>query len=139
LKNNLKPILCIGEVLADYEAGKTKEIVAEQFNSSLNGILRGNSVTIAYEPVWAIGTGKAATGEQANDTISFIRSSIAERYGMDTANDMRILYGGSVTASNVAEFVEQPDIDGALVGGASLKPAEFLGIVQKTARVKSRS
>jgi len=91
---------------------------------------------IAYEPVWAIGTGKAATGKQANETISFIRRSIAKMYSKEGAQELRILYGGSVTADNTAEFMQQPEIDGALVGGASLKADQFLSIVQQTAEIR---
>ncbi len=91
---------------------------------------------IAYEPVWAIGTGKAATGEQANKTIGFIRRTISEKYGKRIAQEVRILYGGSVTADNIAEFMEQSEIDGALVGGASLKANEFLSIVRQTSEVR---
>ena len=93
---------------------------------------------IAYEPVWAIGTGKAATGEQANETISFIRRNIAKLYDDKIAQEIRVLYGGSVTAANAAEFMQQPEIDGALVGGASLKANEFLSIVTQTAVIKPR-
>ena len=93
---------------------------------------------IAYEPIWAIGTGKAATGEQANETIGLIRHNIVELYSESTGQDVRILYGGSVTAANATEFLKQPEIDGALVGGASLKAAEFLSIVKQTAEIRSR-
>jgi len=136
INHNLKPVLCVGENLQEYEAGKTREVVTEQLNSSLVGIDLGNTLTIAYEPVWAIGTGKAATGKQANETISLIRSLIADRYDSEIAVNMRILYGGSVTAGNIAEFVSQPDIDGALVGGASLKAREFIGIVRATSDIR---
>ncbi len=139
LKQNIKPILCVGENLKDYEAGKTQNIVSDQLKFSLVGVDIGNNLTIAYEPVWAIGTGKAASGKQANETISFIRSIIAKKYDTDIANNMRILYGGSVTASNIAEFVSQPDIDGALVGGASLKAKEFVGIVTITSTTRNKS
>ena len=91
---------------------------------------------IAYEPVWAIGTGKAAGGEQAAATINFIRNSLAELWAKDIAQDLRILYGGSVTGNNIAEFISESEIDGALVGGASLKAEEFLSIVSQTAAIK---
>jgi triosephosphate isomerase (TIM) len=130
IKNNLKPILCVGENLEQYEAGKTRQIVTEQITSSLSGVQSAETLTIAYEPVWAIGTGRAATGKQANETISLIRSLIARKYSANVAGNLRILYGGSVIAANIAEFVSQPDIDGALVGGASLKAQEFVGIVK---------
>ncbi len=128
----LKPILCIGEKLAENEAGKTEEVVSGQLKSSLAGIASLDGLIVAYEPVWAIGTGRAATGEQANETIAFIRRNISGLYDDKVAREIRILYGGSVTAANVAEFMPQPEIDGALVGGASLKAAEFLSIVTQT-------
>jgi len=136
LRAGLKPILCIGERLEENEAGRTEEVVTEQLRSSLAGIDYLSSLTIAYEPVWAIGTGKAATGEQSNETISLIRHNISQQYGKRIADDLRILYGGSVTAENAAEFINQPEIDGALVGGASLKAAEFLSIVKQTSEIK---
>jgi len=132
----LKPILCIGERLEENEAGRTEEVVTEQLWSSLTGINYPRGLLIAYEPVWAIGTGKAATGEQANETISLIRRNVAKLYGKEIAQDMRILYGGSVTAENAAEFINQPEIDGALVGGASLKADQFLSIVTQTSEIK---
>ena len=136
LKVGLKPILCIGERLEENEAGRTEEVVTEQLGSSLTGIDYINGLIIAYEPVWAIGTGRAATGEQANETISQIRRNIARLYSDGIAQDMRILYGGSVTAANATEFMKQPEIDGALVGGASLKATEFLSIVTQTSAIK---
>ncbi len=136
LKAGLKPILCIGERLEENEAGRTEEVVTEQLRSSLAGIDYPDGFIIAYEPVWAIGTGKAATGKQANQTISLIRHHIARLYGETAAQDVRILYGGSVTAANAAEFMQQPEIDGALVGGASLKADEFLSIVRQTAEIR---
>lgn len=137
MKVNLKPILCIGERLAENEAGRTEEVVSEQLKSALAGIECVNPLVIAYEPVWAIGTGKAATGEQANQTITFIRHKLAQLYHEKVAQEMCILYGGSVTSANIDEFVKYRDIDGALVGGASLKAAEFIGIVSQTAKIKS--
>jgi len=138
LKAGLKPILCIGERLEENEAGKTEGVVAEQLKSALAGIADPDGLIIAYEPVWAIGTGKAATGEQANKTIAFIRRNIAKSYDDKTAQEMRILYGGSVTATNAAEFMQEAEIDGALVGGASLKATEFLSIVTQTAVIKHK-
>ena len=136
LKVGLKPILCIGERLEENEAGRTEEVVTGQLGSSLEGIDYINGLIIAYEPVWAIGTGRAATGEQANETISLIRRNIAKLYSDGIAQNMRILYGGSVTAANATEFMKQPEIDGALVGGASLKATEFLSIVTQTSAIK---
>jgi len=132
----LTPILCVGERLEENEAGRTKEVVAEQLRSSLAGINEPDGLITAYEPIWAIGTGKAATGKQANETIGFIRQNIAKLYSDSIAQAMRILYGGSVNSANVAEFISQPEIDGALVGGASLKAVEFVGIVKQTSEIK---
>jgi len=131
----LKPILCIGERLEENEAGRTEEVVIGQLKSALVDINHPDDMVIAYEPVWAIGTGKAATGEQANVTIGLIRGSLAELYGKEIAQNTRILYGGSVTAANAAEFMSQSEIDGALVGGASLKADEFLSIVRQTSEI----
>ena len=136
LRVKLTPILCVGERLEENEAGRTKEVVAEQLRSSLAGINEPDGLITAYEPIWAIGTGKAATGKQANETIGFIRQNIAKLYSDSIAQAMRILYGGSVNSANVAEFISQPEIDGALVGGASLKAVEFVGIVKQTSEIK---
>ncbi len=136
LRAGLKPILCIGERLEENEAGRTEEVITEQLRSSLAGIEHLSGLVIAYEPVWAIGTGRAATGKQANKTISFIRRIISQKYDKEIAQDLRILYGGSVTADNAAEFMRQLEIDGALVGGASLKANEFLSIVKQTSEIK---
>jgi len=136
LRVGLKPILCIGESLKENEAGKTEEVVTEQLRSSLAGINELDGLIIAYEPVWAIGTGRAATGKQANETIGLIRHNITKLYDKEIAQDLRILYGGSVTSANAAEFISQPEIDGALVGGASLKAKEFLSIVTQTSAMR---
>jgi triosephosphate isomerase len=136
MKHNLKPILCVGENLNEYEAGKTRYVVSEQLDSSLEGVNRADNLTIAYEPVWAIGTGKAATGKQANHTAIIIRKFIEKKYNREIADNMHILYGGSVTAVNITEFVSQPDIDGALVGGASLKAKEFISITKQTMKIR---
>ncbi len=133
----LIPVLCIGENLEENEAGKTEEVVTEQLRSSLAGVEYRDDLIVAYEPIWAIGTGKAATGEQANETIGIIRQNIILLYGELIAQEVRILYGGSVTADNIAEFIEQPEIDGALVGGASLKADQFVGICKQTSEIKN--
>ncbi len=135
LKVGLKPILCIGERLEENEAGLTEKVVTSQLRSALAGIAYINGIIIAYEPVWAIGTGKAATSKQANQTISLIRRNISQLYDKEIAQNLRILYGGSVTADNATEFMQQSEIDGALVGGASLKADQFLSIVKQTSEV----
>ena len=143
LANKLKPILCVGERLEENEAGKTEEVVSRQVTAALGGIEPAvlsivKNLVIAYEPVWAIGTGKAASGEQAAATIQFIRDVLAKQWNKGIAQDLRILYGGSVTSDNIAEFISRPEIDGALVGGASLRAEEFLSIVEQTAEIKGR-
>ena len=143
LASKLKPILCVGERLEENEAGKTEEVISRQVTAALNGIEPivlsiAKNLVIAYEPVWAIGTGKAASNEQAAATIQFIRDTLAKLWNKDIAQDLRILYGGSVTSGNIAEFISRPEIDGALVGGASLKAEEFLSIVEQTAEIKGR-
>jgi len=137
LESGLKPILCVGESLEDNEAGKTEQKITRQVNAGLAGISPTSQLVIAYEPIWAIGTGKAATGKQANATISLIRSIVANLWDKETAQAVRLLYGGSVTSSNIAEFIAEADVDGALVGGASLKADEFVSIVRQTANLKS--
>ena len=143
LTQGLKPILCVGERLEENETGRTEEVVREQVTTALNGIKPtvlsiAKNLVVAYEPVWAIGTGKAASSKQAAATIKLIRSILAELWGKDIAQDLRILYGGSVTSNNIAEFISQPEIDGALVGGASLKAEDFLSIVNQTAEIKEK-
>ena len=133
LANQLIPIVCIGETLAENEAGQTSEVVIRQVLEGLKELTeeQARKIVIAYEPVWAIGTGRAATAPGANSVLSdYIRPALISLFGSDVAQGTRILYGGSVTGSNAAEFFGQPDIDGALVGGASLKPADFVKIVQ---------
>lgn len=137
LGSGLKPILCVGESLEDNESGKAEQIIARQVKVGLAEVSPTSQLVIAYEPVWAIGTGRAATGKQANTTISLIRSIVANLWNRETAKAVRILYGGSVTSSNIAEFIAEPEIDGALVGGASLKASEFVSIVSQTASLKS--
>ena len=144
LANELRPILCVGERLEENEAGKTEEVVSRQVTAALDGIEPvilsiAKNLVIAYEPVWAIGTGRAASGEQAAATIRFIRDVLTKIWNKGVAQDLRILYGGSVTSHNIAEFISQPEIDGALVGGASLKAEEFLSIAEQTADIKGKS
>ena len=133
LKAGLKPILCIGENLEERESGQTESVLGGQLRSSLQGIGNFGSVIMAYEPVWAIGTGKAAPAGQANETIGFIRHSLSEIGTEGAASITRILYGGSVKADNTDEIISQPEIDGALVGGASLKADQFKSIVEQSA------
>ncbi|NWG06492.1 MAG: triose-phosphate isomerase [Chloroflexi bacterium] len=133
LKAGLTPIVCVGETLGQYESGLTSEVVRRQINAGLAGIdpAIASRIVIAYEPVWAIGTGKASSGENAQGVHSrVIRPALSGLFGESNAQAIRILYGGSVTAANAAEFFAQPDIDGALVGGASLKPEEFIAITK---------
>lgn len=133
LENELIPIVCIGETLTENEAGKTAEVVTRQILDGLKGIDPGKALQliIAYEPVWAIGTGKAASGEGANLVMKdYIRPALSKVFDSDAANGIRVLYGGSVTGANALEFFKQPEIDGALVGGASLKPVDFVQIVE---------
>jgi triosephosphate isomerase len=136
LAMQLTPIICVGESLEQNEAGETIEVVTRQVKAAFEGIDSPQGTVIAYEPIWAIGTGKAARGDQANAISGVIRSVVAQLYGNSIAQEMRIQYGGSVTAANTSEFISQPEIDGALVGGASLKAAEFIGIVEQTSKIK---
>ena len=130
-KNGLKPIVCVGETLEQREEGKTAQIITTQTKLALEGLTNEQveNTIIAYEPIWAIGTGKTATSEDANNSIKEIRNKIAEIYGQDTASRVIIQYGGSVKSSNAKELFEMSDIDGGLVGGASLKADEFSKIV----------
>ena len=129
LKNGLKVIFCIGETLAEREAEKQNEVVKAELEGSVFNLSAEEfkNIVIAYEPIWAIGTGKTATAEQ--EIHAYIRSIIAEKYGEAVANDTSILYGGSCKASNAPELFAKPDIDGGLIGGASLKAADFKGII----------
>lgn len=129
--NDLKPIVCVGESLEEKESGKTAEIITNQTKLALEGLTNEQvrNTIIAYEPIWAIGTGKTATSEDANNSIKCIRNKIAEIYGEDVAQDVIIQYGGSVKSSNAKELFETSDIDGGLIGGASLKSEEFSKIV----------
>ena len=130
LENNLKVIFCIGEVLEEREAGKQNEVVKAQLESvfSLSAEDFGK-IVLAYEPVWAIGTGKTATDEQAEEIHAYIRSLIAEKYGDKVADDTTILYGGSCKPSNAKGLFAKPNVDGGLIGGASLDAESFMGIV----------
>ncbi|MFO0580938.1 MAG: triose-phosphate isomerase [Anaeromyxobacter sp.] len=135
LKAGVKPIVCVGESLAEREAGKTLAVVDRQVRQGLAGLPREAlaSLTLAYEPVWAIGTGKTATTAQAQEVHAAIRALLRE-LGGDVADSIRIQYGGSVKPENAAELMSQPDVDGALVGGASLKAADFVAIVKGALR-----
>lgn len=130
LEVGIDPILCCGETLEEREVGKTKEVCKVQVEKALENVSKDDleKVVIAYEPVWAIGTGKTATSEDANDVIKYIREVVANLYG-DLANKVRIQYGGSVKPQNVAEIMAQSDIDGALVGGASLESSDYTKLV----------
>ncbi len=127
----LKPIVCVGETLSQRESGKAKEIVTNQIKSGLKDLTKNEimSTIVAYEPIWAIGTGKTATKEDANETIKWIREELENIYGRENADKVIIQYGGSVKSENAKELFEMSDIDGGLVGGASLKPDEFAKIV----------
>jgi len=131
LENNLKPIFCIGEVLEQRENGTFFDVVRTQIEEGLFNLEASDfgKIVLAYEPVWAIGTGKTATAEQAQEIHAFIRGVIAGKYGEEVANNTTILYGGSCKPSNAAELFAKPDVDGGLIGGASLKCADFMGIV----------
>jgi triosephosphate isomerase len=137
LNAGLRPIVCVGELLDEREAGKTAEVIRTQFDGSLAGVSAEQilSVVIAYEPVWAIGTGKVATIEQAEEVHADLRRQLAERYNAQIADQVRILYGGSVKPDNAAQLLSQPNVDGALIGGASLKAADFLAIAAAGATV----
>ncbi len=135
LEVRFKPIFCIGETLEERDGGKVEEVLQRQLVHGLESIgpRRVTEVVIAYEPVWAIGTGRTATPEQAQETHAYIRSVLSEMYGEDTAQKIRIQYGGSVKPGNAAELLSQTDIDGALVGGASLEPGSFFEIIRNVA------
>jgi triosephosphate isomerase len=138
IKNGLKPILCVGERLEENEAGQTEEVLTRQVTACADHDYFTHGTVIAYEPVWAIGTGKAATATQANATIAFIRRLVTGQQGGDIGGSVRILYGGSVTGAKIAEFMKEPDIDGALVGGASLKADDFVSITRQTSEIRGQ-
>lgn len=135
IAGGLLPIFCVGELLDEREAGKTTKVVADQVKKGLDGLCpeRVQAVTIAYEPVWAIGTGRTATPAQAQEVHAMIRNLLVKLYGKDIAEVMRIQYGGSAKPSNTAELMAQPDVDGLLVGGASLKVEDFAAMVKTVA------
>lgn len=132
LKHGVVPVVCIGEVLAEREAGKTEQVLKTQVTGAFAGISpeMAKPIVIAYEPVWAIGTGKTATPEMAVEAHRIVRAEVSKLLGQDVANNMRILYGGSVKPDNATALISQEEIDGALVGGASLKPDSFTAIVK---------
>ncbi len=139
LAYGLKPIVAVGESLAQNEAGETEQFVGGQVRAALAGVDAANmaNIVMAYEPIWAIGTGKNASGEIANSIIGgTIRATLAELYGNDIAHTVRIQYGGSVKPDNMVEYMSQPDIDGALVGGASLEVDDFTKLVEAAAQAK---
>ena len=125
----LIPIVCVGETLEQRESGETEKVLERQIKVGLKGIDDLNKIVIAYEPVWAIGTGKTATSEQANETIGFIRKTLAENFCEKCASEVRIQYGGSMKPGNAKELMAMDEIDGGLIGGASLKAADFAAIV----------
>jgi triosephosphate isomerase len=139
VENMIKPILCIGETLEENEAGKTEEVLTRQLMACCNKLYFFGGMVIAYEPIWAIGTGKSATGDEAARTIGFIRQLVNHKHGGEIADSVRILYGGSVSTSNIADLMSKTEIDGALVGGASLKADDFCKIVQQASELRGIS
>ncbi len=131
LEHAILPIMCCGETLEQKDAGKTKNVVKEQVEKGLAGVEKADleKVVLAYEPIWAIGTGKTSKSSQANEVITYIRKVVADMFDAELAAKVRIQYGGSVKPANVAEIMNESDIDGALVGGASLKPESYLGLL----------
>lgn len=139
LKSGLTPIVCVGEMLAEREANKTFQVIESQLKGSFANFSQGeiDKLVVAYEPVWAIGTGKVATPQQAQEVHAFIRKELSKAFGEETAKALRILYGGSVKADNISDLMSQADIDGALVGGASLEAEGFSQIVKNASIVAS--
>ena len=135
--SNLKPIFCIGETLEERDAGKLEEVLSRQITAGFTDIADKDvkETIVAYEPVWAIGTGRTASAEQAQEAHAFVRSVIANLYSQEVADKVRIQYGGSMKAANAAELLSQPDIDGGLVGGASLEAQSFLDLIKAVAAV----
>jgi triosephosphate isomerase len=138
LKNQLKPILCVGETLAEREAGATLKVVQTQLEAGLEGVNKDQaaSIVIAYEPVWAIGTGKVATTDQAQEVHAFIRGLLVKLFGEPAAQKVRILYGGSMKPANAPELLAQKDIDGGLIGGASLEARSFVELIKAAEAIK---
>lgn len=136
LAHGLIPLLCVGETLEQREQGITFDVIAIQLKVALAGVSAEaiKNVIIAYEPVWAIGTGKTATSEQANEVNKFIRDTVAALYGKEAAEELVVQYGGSMNAKNASELLAQPDVDGGLIGGASLKPADFAVILEAASK-----
>ena len=134
LQDDLQPVLCVGETLPEREAGKTKEILERQIQTALSGVSEkeAEKIIVAYEPVWAIGTGNTATPKMAQEAHLFCRRSLEDLFGHRMASLIRILYGGSVKAENMKDIVSQKEIDGVLVGGASLEPKSFAAIIQQS-------
>ena len=139
LRHGLIPIVCVGERLEERDAGQAEAVVRRQTRGAFAGLDSLGPTIIAYEPVWAIGTGRAATADQASAICAVIRETVGEQFGAQAGEGLRIQYGGSVTPANIAEFVGQDQIDGALVGGASLKADDFVEIVRLTANSKSKN
>ncbi len=141
LRHDLRPIVAVGESLEINEAGQTRGFVANQIRAAFDGVQASDlaRIVVAYEPIWAIGTGKSASAEQANAIIGAVRATLAELYGEAHAEQMRIQYGGSVKPDNMADFMRQPHIDGALVGGASLKVDSFVALVRAAIEAKELS
>lgn len=134
LKAGITPILCIGETEAQYDASETEKVIRDQLTGSLADLCAKcvGSMVIAYEPIWAIGTGKSATKEDAQKCCAIVRDQVKVMYGEEAAENVRVQYGGSVKPENIVEYMACPDIDGALIGGASLKEASFIDIIEKT-------
>ncbi|TYS35249.1 triose-phosphate isomerase [Bacillus pumilus] len=132
-KHGIVPIICVGETLEEREAGKTNELVADQVKKALAGLTKQQVAesVIAYEPIWAIGTGKSSTAKDANDVCAHIRQTVASEFGQESADSLRIQYGGSVKPANIKEYMAESDIDGALVGGASLEPQSFVQLLEE--------
>jgi triosephosphate isomerase (TIM) len=132
-QHNLIPIVCCGETLEQREAGQTNDLVGNQVRIALTGLSEDQAkrTVIAYEPIWAIGTGKSSSASDANEVCAHIRSVVAEQFSQEVAEAIRIQYGGSVKPTNIAEYMSQPDIDGALVGGASLQPQDYLQLLEE--------